>query len=207
MSVPAHPQQAPVRWDLRGEFDRVAFMLERGVWIDRVSALVLAGTMSWVWLVLRKGDEWGALGAPVVLGVFLSLSLGSWKLHRLRDRRVGGPAGPGPSSIGHLTTLASGPEIWMAVHAALAAQGFEGTRFHDRNTVEASLPGVIMVRRSLTVRVESAGAGGARVTAWAHPEIPRGPWALLIGYPHDGGAARRTANGILRAIPGGTPVG
>jgi len=206
MSVPLHPQQAPARWDLHSEFVRVAFMLERGVWLDRVCALVLAGTMSWVWLVLRKGDGWGVLGAPVVLGLFLALALGSWKLDRLRDHRVGGPAGPGPSSIGQLTTSASGPDIWLAVHAALAAQGCEGTRFRDSNTVEASLPRVVMVRRFVTVRVEGAGAQGARVTVWAHPEVPRGPWTLLVGYPHDGGAARRTANAILRAIPGGTPL-
>lgn len=204
MTVPLRRPQAPARWDLQGEFARVERQLERGVWTDRMSALVLAGAMSWVWLLLRDGDEWGLLGAPVVLVLFLALSVGSWRLDRWRLQRVGGPAAPSPSSIGQVTTEARGSDIWVAVHAALAAQNSARTGFRDSNTVEATLARPFL-DLLITVRVEGDEARGGLVTVWVRPSIPRS-LRLLVGYPHDGGTARKSANGMLRAIPGAHDV-
>lgn len=153
-----------------------------------------------LWFMLGHGATNGLAWGGAAFGGFVMLHVLFVVVDGWRDRREEGPAGPGPSSLGQVTSQANGHDIWVAVHAALAAQGFSRAWRLDSNTVEASIVQMLGGRRFLTVRVEGAGPHGAVVTAWGHPDTS------LNGALFDGGLCRRATNRVLAAIPGGTPV-
>ncbi|MEO6020533.1 MAG: hypothetical protein ABIP45_09845 [Knoellia sp.] len=155
------------------------------------------------WFLINHGGWSGVLWGSVALVGFVLLGFAGEVLDAHLDRRSVGPAGPGPSSLGQVATRMSGHDVWVAVNAALAAQGASMPLLVDPNTVEASLPSRFGVRGFLTVRVEGVGESVALVTVWARPDLTfGGGWGM-----NDRGRSRATANAVLRAIPGGTAVG
>ncbi|WP_353950636.1 hypothetical protein V6K52_13470 [Knoellia sp. S7-12] len=189
------------RVDLHRARAEVALTVERHQRWSQLGALGVAALQGFTWFMLggagTKGLMWGtAAFTSFVLLWLLGLAIDAW-----RDRRAGGPAAPGPSSLGQVTSHVAGHDLWVAIHAALAALGFSGTRFLDSNTVEVRINPLLRGRRFVTVRVEAAGPHGALVTVWGHPDIS------LAGRVYDGGLSRKDANRVLGAIPGATPVG
>lgn len=118
----------------------------------------------------------------VVVGVL------EWR-GRVRDRREGGPAGPGPSSTGHRRTTTPGPDVWSAILGAVQAEGYGIPHHLDPHTVELSHWTRWGARSRLTVRAVPDGVEGGLVSVWARVD----------GW--EGGKARRIANVVLRAIP------
>jgi hypothetical protein len=148
------------------------------------------------------GDQSGYPLSWVVSPLLMVLAAGivAVVLDRRRNRQVGGPACPGPSSIGEVVSSAPGQVLWASVFEALAATGWTPVRLLDPHTLDATRwdrGG----RSWVTVRVEGVGDGRALVTVWTHPEVS---W---FGAGFDYGRHRRHANAVLAAIPGeDTPV-
>lgn len=188
------------RLDLHRARAEVAVVAERHLRWTQIGSVALAGLQGFTWFMLGadrgKGLLWGTLAFTffVLLGL-LGLAIDAW-----RDRRSVGPAGPGPSSLGQVTSHVDGHDLWVAVHAALTALGFAAVRSLDRNTVDYSINPTWGGRRFVTVRVEDAGSWGALITVWGHPDTS------FAGANADRGQSRRAANLVLNAIPGATPV-
>ncbi len=212
MTIPAVRQAGPWLADLhRARADAALTIAKRQRWSQLGwGAFALFSLLNW--FLVKDLDPVGPavldglprLGWAVngVLGVLQLLGLGR-ALDAYFDRRSIGPAGRGPSSLGQVATRVGGHDIWIAVNAALAAQGSSIPLLVDPNTVEGCLTGRRGVRRFVTVRVEGAGEAVALVTVWARPDLSFGAgWGM-----GDRGRSRATANAVLRAIPGGTAVG
>ncbi|MFW5469017.1 hypothetical protein ACOCJ4_03115 [Knoellia sp. CPCC 206435] len=199
MSVPGSPQ--PTRLELPDLREAHAAVVRRLRW----GRLAAVGTMVTVALFLgflatatQAGPRGLVAGLVVVLCV-LALFGGLVAFSSRRERQHPGPAGPGPSSFGQVATTAPGPEVWAAVHAALARQGFGPTRTTDPNTVVATRSlSMASWGETITVRVEGTRDGRGLVTAWSRPAYPL-QWL-------DYGANRRYANAVLTAIPASGPV-
>lgn len=133
-----------------------------------------------------------AVSAPLTV---LAVGIAALAFDRRRNRQVGGPASPGPSSIGEVVSSAPGQVLWASVFEALAATGWTPVRLLDPHTLDATRwdrGG----RSWVTVRVEGVGDGRALVTVWTHPEVS---W-FSGGF--DYGLHQRQANALLAAIPG-----
>ena len=200
MSLPGRPQ--PTRLDLPDLRQAHEAVVRQFRW-GRLAAI---GTMVTVALFLglmattiEPGPRGLVAGLVVVLG-FLALFVGLVAFSGHRERQHAGPAGAGPSSFGQVATAAPGPDVWAAVHAALAWQGFGPPRTTDPNTVVATRSlSMASWGETITVRVEGTRDGRGLVTAWSRPAYPL-QWL-------DYGANRRYANAVLTAVPGASAFG
>ena len=166
----------------------------------RIGRLAALGTMVVFALLLGvavTAVEPGAVGlawALVVVVGFLALLGGLVAYAVDKDKRVGGPAGPGPSSFGQVVTSAPGQQVWTALYGAVAAEGFSPPRATDPHTVVATRSlSLTSYGETLTVRVQPHHDGRGLVTVWSRPAYPL-QWL-------DYGRNRRHANAVLTAGP------
>lgn len=166
-----------------------------------VAVAVLAGAGLLTGLVVWAGI--GGLsglvaGVLVLLGFLLLLGVPA-AISSAKEKKHVGPAGAGPSAFGQVSTSAPPAQVWEAVYAALAAEGFGPPRPTDPATVVSTRSlSLASWGESVTVRLQ-AHDGRGFVTAWSRPAYPL-QWL-------DYGRNRRYANAVLTAVPGATPVG
>lgn len=176
--------------DLRAAHDRLSRQLRI---VGGIATAVLVGFALLLGVVLLAAESW-------VTGLIVALAIVAFEgaliaFSAARDRKVGGPAGPGASSLGQVVTTAPPPQVWEAVYAALRAEGFGAQGLSDPLTVQASRSlSMMSYGDAITVRLEPNGDGRGLVTVWARPSFPM-QW---LAY----GRNRRFANAILRAVPG-----
>ncbi|GAA4108603.1 hypothetical protein GCM10022415_01310 [Knoellia locipacati] len=190
----------PWRFDLdaaRAQWDRTNSRARWFDWAFTALLMVVQGNLQFmVWGGGRRG-----LVAGVIAGViFLLLPMLGKAFDRWKERRQGGPAAAGPSSVTQVLTPATGPDVWQAVIVAVGETGFTGATLLDPHTLQAARMRTFLPSHHLTVRVEGAGDQRALVTLWVRPH------ATLLGEARDLGRSRRYANAVLAAIPGATGV-
>ncbi|KGN40476.1 hypothetical protein [Knoellia aerolata] len=187
------PPPPPALVDLRQAHEAVVRQL-------RIGRLAALGTMVGFALLLgfavtavSPGPRGLAAGLLACVG-FLALLAGLIAVSVRKDARLGGPAGPGPSSLGQVVTSAPGQQVWTALSAGLSAQGFSPPRATDPNTVVATRSlSTASWGETMTVRVEPHTGGRGLVTVWSRPAYPL-QWL-------DYGRNRRHANAVLAAVP------
>lgn len=166
-----------------------------------VAVAVLAGFGVLVGLVVwaAAGGVSGLVAGVLVLMCFLLLLGVPIAISSAKEKKHDGPAGRGPSAFGRVVTSAPPAQVWEAVYAALAAEGFGPPRPTDSQTV-VSTRSMSMTSwgDTVTVRLEARDGRGL-VTAWSRPAYPL-QWL-------DYGRNRRYANSVLGAVPGAVPGG